>query len=521
MASPNPVAGPANEIRMVVAAASAGSFLAFYDFFLFANLAPLIASRFFPDSTPTAALLLTIATFATSFVARPFGALVFGRLGDLTGRKPAFSLSLLIMGVSTFAIGLVPGFDRIGLAAPAIILLLRLLQGLALGGDTGGAMTYTAEASPAAHRGLSTAWIQASALLGLVVSLGAILMTRYALDPDQAISVEKFNAWGWRIPFLLSILLVAVSAYIRSKLPESPAFTRLKPEGILSSSSVPPRSLLPSSTPVLPPSRLLLTLLGATMGQGVLFCTGTLFALSFLEKTCHIDLDQSKTMLLIAFVPATPLVLLFGRWSDRIGRKGILLGGMLLAVLSWPFLFHELPAIPRTEGRTELTARKEIRSTVSFIGKSRDLTRTTETISYYADGMQVVETKEDTVFANGRVSANPKSTLSSSINTRDYWKIIAILFGIAFSISMVCGPIAALLADFFPARIRYTSLSLAYEIGNGIFGGLVPWLAVLLTTAWPGNKEAGLWYPLGITVICFVIGALAIPSKGRKFAHVD
>jgi len=489
MASPNPVAGPANEIRMVVAAASAGSFLAFYDFFLFANLAPLIASRFFPDSTPTAALLLTIATFATSFVARPFGALVFGRLGDLTGRKPAFSLSLLIMGVSTFAIGLVPGFDRIGLAAPAIILLLRLLQGLAL--------------------------------LGLVVSLGAILMTRYALDPDQAISVEKFNAWGWRIPFLLSILLVAVSAYIRSKLPESPAFTRLKPEGILSSSSVPPRSLLPSSTPVLPPSRLLLTLLGATMGQGVLFCTGTLFALSFLEKTCHIDLDQSKTMLLIAFVPATPLVLLFGRWSDRIGRKGILLGGMLLAVLSWPFLFHELPAIPRTEGRTELTARKEIRSTVSFIGKSRDLTRTTETISYYADGMQVVETKEDTVFANGRVSANPKSTLSSSINTRDYWKIIAILFGIAFSISMVCGPIAALLADFFPARIRYTSLSLAYEIGNGIFGGLVPWLAVLLTTAWPGNKEAGLWYPLGITVICFVIGALAIPSKGRKFAHVD
>ena len=505
-----------NEIRKVIAASSAGSLLAFYDFYLFTSLAAVIAPHFFPNSNPPVALLLTIATFAASFVARPFGALIFGRLGDMTGRKPAFSLSLLIMGGSTFVIGFVPGYDSIGLAAPVLVLLLRLLQGLALGGETGGAVTYVAEHSPADRRGSSTAWVQAAAALGLVFSLGAILIARYALDPDHAVSIEKFNAWGWRIPFLLSIVLVVTAAYIRRKMPESPPFDHLKSKGKLSAAP-----LKDSFTPKANLKLGLIALCGATMGQGVVFCTGTLYAQSFLEKICSLDFDQSKTILLIAFVLAAPFFLIFGRWSDRIGRKGIILGGMLLAILSWPLLFRQLPVIARTAGRTELTDQKEIRSSVAFIGKSRDLTRTTSTFSHFADGMQVVETKEDTVFADGRISAKPLTTLSSTLNTADYWKMVTILFIVALSVSMVCGPIAALLADLFPTRIRYTALSLPYEIGNGIFGGLIPFSAALLTTTRPGDKLAGLWYPLGIVAICFVTGALAIPPKDRKFAHVD
>ena len=463
MASTKPAISPANHIRTIITASSAGSLIEWYDLYLFASLAPVIAPHFFPNSNPTTALLYTLATFAAGFIARPFGALIFGRLGDLAGRKYTFSLTLTIMGASTFAIGIIPGYATIGIAAPLIVLLLRILQGLALGGEYGGAATFVAEHSPANRQGYFTAWIQAMAPLGLLISLGAILVTRYALDPDHTASIEKFNAWGWRIPFLLSIILVAISMYIRLKLQESPLFSDLKSQGKLS--AAPLKESFSHKTNL---GRMLLALLGATMGQGVVFYTATFYAQSFLEKTCHIDFDQSRTTLMIAIALAAPFFLIFGSWSDRIGRKYIMLGGMLLAILTCTFLFGQLLTISGTKGRTELTDQQEIRSTVAFIGKSRDLARSTSTYAHYADGTQVVATRQDTVFAGGRTSINPKTTLSMTLNTADYWKIVAILFVMILFVSMVCGPIGAFLVGLFPTRIRYTSLSLPWQVGNGI-----------------------------------------------------
>jgi MFS family permease len=256
------------------------------------------------------------------------------------------------------------------------------------------------------------------------------------------------------------------------------------------------------------------------MGQGIVVYTGQFYAQSFLEKTCNIDFDQSKTAMLIAVLLASPFFLIFGSWSDRIGRKWIILGGMLLAVLSYSFLFGQLLAISGTEGRMEQNDQKEIRSNVAFIGKTRDLARTTSTYYHYQDGMQVVETKQDTVFSDGRISTKPMTTTSKTLNTGDYWKIIAILFILVLYSTMVNGPIAAFLVELFPTRIRYTSLSLPYHIGNGVFGGLTPFIAVLLTTIYPGNKLAGLWYPIVFTTACFVIGAVLLPGRKRAGHHV-
>jgi MFS family permease len=506
---------PAKDLRKIIAASSVGTLFEWYDFYIFGSLATVIAPHFFPNSDPTAALLSTLAIFAAGFVARPFGALVFGRLGDRIGRKYTFLLTLIIMGASTFAIGLVPGYATIGFAAPLIVLLLRLIQGLALGGEYGGAIIYVAEHSPANRRGYFSAWIVAMATLGLLLSLGVILITRNALDRDHDVSMEKFNAWGWRIPFLLSSVLVAVSAYMRLKIQESPLFTRLKTAGKLSVNPLKESFTRWSNLKIV-----LLTLFGATMGQGIVVYTGQFYAQSFLEKTCNIDFDQSKTAMLIAVLLASPFFLIFGSWSDRIGRKWIILGGMLLAVLSYSFLFGQLLAISGTEGRMEQNDQKEIRSNVAFIGKTRDLARTTSTYYHYQDGMQVVETKQDTVFSDGRISTKPMTTTSKTLNTGDYWKIIAILFILVLYSTMVNGPIAAFLVELFPTRIRYTSLSLPYHIGNGVFGGLTPFIAVLLTTIYPGNKLAGLWYPIVFTTACFVIGAVLLPGRKRAGHHV-
>lgn len=254
---------------------------------------------------------------------------------------------------------------------------------------------------------------------------------------------------------------------------------------------------------------------------GVVFCILTLCTRSFLERTCRIESGQSKAILLIALILAAPIFVIFTRWSDRIARKWIIPGGLLLAFLAWFLLFRQVPVIAGTAGRIELTDQKEIQSTVAFIGKSRDLTRTTSTFTRFADGMQLVETKEDTVFANGRISANPRTTLSGTLNSGDFWKIVPILFLMALSVAMICGPIVALLTGLLLTRIRYTALSRPFRIGNGIAAGLVPFVAVLLTGNRPGETLAGLWYPLGILAVCFVTGALAIPPKDRKFAHVN
>jgi MFS family permease len=498
---------PEKAIRKIIIASSVGTLIEWYDFYIFGSLATVIAGQFFPKSNPTAALLSTLATFAAGFIVRPFGALVFGRLGDLIGRKYTFLLTLVIMGGSTFAIGLVPGYDRIGFFAPLIVVLLRLLQGLALGGEYGGAATYVAEHSPAHRRGFFTSWIQATATIGLFVSLGIILLTRHALDPDQARSIEKFNAWGWRIPFLVSIVLVAISVYIRLKMQESPLFSRLKTEGRLSAN--PLKESFGHKTNL---KIVLLALFGATMGQGVVFYTGQFYAQSFLETVCKLDFDQSKTMLLMAILLATPFFVLFGHWSDRIGRKWIMMVGMLLAIVTYPVLFRQLLSITGTEGREELTSRKEIRSSVAFIGNGRDLVRTSSSLLHYEGGMLVTQTQKDTVYASGKPAGKPILSTSKTLGNGDYCKMVGILFLMVFYVTMVYGPIAAFLVELFPTRIRYTSMSLPYHIGNGVFGGMTPFIATLLTTIYSGDKLVGLWYPIGVAAICLIIGVLYIPS---------
>jgi MFS family permease len=503
---------PASDIRKIIVASSVGTLIEWYDFYIYGSLATVIASQFYPHSNPGAALLSTLATFAAGFVVRPFGALVFGRLGDLIGRKYTFLLTLIIMGGSTFAIGLIPGYAQIGFAAPLLVLLLRLLQGLALGGEYGGAATYVAEHAPDHRRGLYTSWIQATATVGLFVSLGVILLVRHGLDPDPARSVEKFNSWGWRIPFLISIVLVAISVYIRLKMKESPLFQRLKSEGKLSVNPLTESFGRKTNLKIV-----LLALFGATMGQGVVFYAGQFYAQSFLETVCKIDFDQSKTMLLLAILFATPFFVLFGSWSDRVGRKWIMLGGMLLAIVTYPYLFRQLLTIPGTESRTELVAQKEILSTVSFIGKTKDVLHTSNTISHYDGGLIVTETSKDTVYASGKApTTKPVTTMSRTVSGADYWKMVGILFLMVFYVTMVYGPIAAFLVELFPTRIRYTSMSLPYHIGNGIFGGMTPFIATLLTTIYTGDKLVGLWYPIGVAAVCLVIGAVYIPNRSQN-----
>lgn len=323
-------------IWKVITASSLGTLIEWYDFYIFGSLATVIAGQFFPKTNPTAALLSTLATFAAGFVVRPFGALVFGRLGDIVGRKYTFLLTLILMGGSTFAIGLIPSYESIGFLAPILVLLLRLLQGLALGGEYGGAATYVAEHAPEGHRGFFTSWIQTTATLGLFVSLGVILLTRHYLHEDKQESIARFNAWGWRIPFLLSIVLVIVSIYIRLKMQESPLFSKLKQEG--KTASNPLKESFGHKRNL---KMVLLALFGATMGQGVVWYTGQFYAQSFLENACKVDFDQSRTILIWAILLATPFFVLFGHWSDKIGRKWIMLAGMFLAVTTYHFLFDD------------------------------------------------------------------------------------------------------------------------------------------------------------------------------------
>jgi len=497
------------DIRKVIVASSLGTLIEWYDFCIYGSLATVLASQFYPHSNPAAALLSTLATFAVGFIARPFGALVFGRLGDLAGRKHAFVLTMIIMGGSTFAIGLIPGYARIGFAAPLLVLLLRVVQGLALGGEFGGAATFVAEHVPAGRRGLYTSWIQATATAGLLLSLGVILLVQHGLDSDQARSLEKFNAWGWRIPFLLSIVLVVFSVYVRRKLQESPVFERLKTEGRLS-----PNPLAESFGRKTNLKLVLLALFGATMGQGVVFYAGQFYTQVFLQNTCQLDFDQTKTMLLVAILVALPFFILFGAWSDKIGRKWIMLAGMLLAIVSYPFLFRGLMTIPGTQGRTEFTTQKEIVSTVTFIDKTKDILHTSNTISHYDGGLTVTQSSTDTIYASGKVPVTkPVVTVSHKVSGADYWKMVGILFLLIFFIAMVYGPIAAFLVELFPAHIRYTSISLPYHIGNGIFGALTPFVAALLVARQPGDPLAGLWYPMGVAAVCVIVGAIYISNK--------
>lgn len=496
-------------IWKVIAASSVGTLIEWYDFYIFGSLATVIANQFFPKTNPTAALLATLATFAAGFVVRPFGALVFGRLGDIIGRKYTFLLTLIIMGGSTFAIGLVPAYDKIGFAAPIIVLLLRLLQGLALGGEYGGAATYVAEHAPSNRRGYFTSWIQTTATLGLFLSLGIILITRHSLDADLSVSIAKFNDWGWRIPFLVSIVLVGVSIYIRLKMKESPLFARLKNEGKTSVNPIKESFVHKGNLKMV-----LLALFGATMGQGVVWYTGQFYAQSFIENVCKIDFEQSRTILIWAILFATPFFVVFGKWSDKVGRKWIMLTGMLLAIVTYRPLFNQLLFISDTKNKTELSDMKEMKSKLIPIANTGNSVRMITTTSYFSGGLKLNEIKTDTLYADAdKTTLKPDIKISKLLNEKSYWIMIAIVFVMILYVTMVYGPIAAFLVEMFPTKIRYTSMSLPYHVGNGIFGGLTPFIATLLTTIYTVDKLVGLYYPIIVAGICLFIGALYISNK--------
>jgi MFS family permease len=497
-------------IRRIIAASSVGTLIEWYDFYIFGSLAPVIASQFFPKTNPTAALLSTLATFAAGFIVRPFGALVFGRLGDLIGRKYTFLLTLIIMGSATFAIGLVPGYETIGFGAPIIILILRLLQGLALGGEYGGAATYVAEHSPPNRRGFFTSWIQTTATLGLFLSLGIILITRHSLDEDRVKSIAKFNDWGWRIPFLVSIFLVIISVYIRLKMKESPLYAKLKSEG---KTSVNP--LKESFTHRTNLKMVLLALFGATMGQGVVWYTGQFYAQSFIETICKIDFDQSRTILLWAILFSTPFFVFFGNWSDKVGRKWIMMTGMFLAIVTYRPLFAKLLSISDEKNKVEIADKTAINTSIKPIAHTENSLRTVTTKHLFEGGMTLIETKSDTLYSadGGRTTVKPDIKLSKQLSQSDYWMMVGIIFIMIIYVTMVYGPIAAFLVEMFPTKIRYTSMSLPYHIGNGIFGGLTPFIALLLTTIYTGDKLVGLYYPIIVAGVCLLVGLLYLRGK--------
>ncbi len=436
-----------SSIRRIIGASSVGTMIEWYDFYLFGMLAKTLSIKFFPTGNPTAALLSTLAIFAAGFIVRPFGALVFGRLGDKVGRKYTFLLTLVLMGGSTFLIGCVPGYETIGLLAPVLVLILRLVQGLALGGEYGGAATYVAEHAPANKRGYYTSWIQTTATLGLFVALGVILLVK------SSMSEEAFTAeWGgWRYPFWISLLLVGVSIYIRLNMSESPMFAELKSSGKTSSNPLKESFQHRANFKMV-----LLALFGAVMGEGVVWYTGQFYAQSFLETKCKLDFEQSRTILLWAIAAATPFFVFFGWLSDRIGRKWILMTGMLLAVLTYRPIFG--------------------------------------------------------YFLENSIALDPQASVIT-LSQEMYWRFVGLVFLLILYVTMVYGPIAAFLVELFPTRIRYTSMSLPYHIGNGVFGGLVPFIGLLLSTSFPSDPLVGLWYPIVITTLCLLIGVLYLENK--------
>jgi len=420
------------KIWNVIAASSAGTLIEWYDFYIFGSLAPILSKLFFPKDNPTAALLSTLAIFATGFAVRPFGAIFFGRIGDVVGRKYAFLVTLLLMGGATTMIGLLPTYNSIGLLAPAILVVLRLLQGLALGGEYGGAATYIAEHSPDHQRGYYTSFIQITATGGLFVSLGVILAVR------SSVGEQDFQAWGWRIPFLVSIILVVFSYLIRIRLKESPLFTRLKNAG--KTSLHPLKDAFSSSQ-----NRIVMlkALFGATAGQGVVWYTGQFYALYYLQTVLKINYVTANYIVAVALLLAAPFFVVFGWLSDKIGRKRIIMSGCLIAAISYYPIYSAM--------------------------------------SHFA-----------------RDAQNPNAVALSVL------VFVQVIF-----VTMVYGPIAAFLVELFPTKIRYTSMSFPYHIGNGVFGGLVPLVGTALVVS-TGNQYAGLVYPICIAIMTFIVGSIVL-----------
>lgn len=493
-------------ITQVIAASSLGTLIEWYDFYIFGSLAVIIGQQLFPSDAGASALINTLAIFAAGFIVRPFGALVFGRLGDLIGRKYTFLLTLVLMGGSTFLIGLIPSYSSIGYAAPILVLILRLVQGLALGGEYGGAATYVAEHAPVGRRGYFTSWIQTTATMGLFLSLGIIVLTKNILG------AKNFADWGWRIPFLVSILLVGVSIYIRMKMHESPVFTKLKAEGKVSANPLKESFQKKANFKMV-----LLALFGATMGQGVVWYTGQFYAQSFLENTCKLDFNESRYILLWAIVFATPFFVIFGSWSDKVGRKWIMLTGMLLGVICYrPIYQYFLDATNVKEMQnTMLQSQSEPVIERALVPDKADSVITTTVSKTLTNGMtfkeQTVEIIPEDVLAD--VPAVETTIKDVTLSQGSYIMIILLVFFQVVLVTMVYGPIAAFLVELFPTQIRYTSMSLPYHIGNGVFGGLVPFIATLIASFQGSTPLSGLWYPIGVAALSFIIGAVYIDNR--------
>jgi MFS family permease len=555
-----------SKISLVIGASSVGTLIEWYDFYIFGMLATIISKQFFPSDAGTSALLSTLAIFAAGFIVRPFGALVFGRLGDIIGRKYTFLLTLVLMGGSTFAIGLVPGFATIGWAAPILVLILRLVQGLALGGEYGGAATYVAEHAPANRRGFWTSWIQTTATLGLFLALGVIILIR----SNQGVKAFSAEWGGWRYPFWMSIILVGVSIVIRMKMSESPMFTKLKSEGKTSTNP-----LKESFGHKANFKMVLLALFGAVMGQGVIWYTGQFYAQSFIETVCKVEFVQSRNLMLWAILFATPFFVVFGYLSDRIGRKWIMMFGMLAGILTYRPIYQYFLDATNVKNRIEKIdlARTVVSEKTASVDSKIDtkLYVVQKFDTAYTDGAVFSYTKTDTINiaasiqdasagsiqytqANGvdatkfdtikvtlkpitgivldatktaevtiaSISLKPNVLVEKTLDKATYWNLIWLVFVQILYVTMVYGPIAAFLVELFPTKIRYTSMSLPYHIGNGVFGGLVPFLGTLIveftkTTDNPaGDPLAGLWYPIGVASICLFIGVIYLTNKVDK-----
>lgn len=503
-----------NSIFKVIGASSLGTLIEWYDFYIFGSLATIIGAQLFPADAGASALINTLAIFAAGFIVRPFGALVFGRLGDLIGRKYTFLLTLVLMGGSTFLIGLIPSYSSIGYAAPILVLILRLVQGLALGGEYGGAATYVAEHAPANKRGFFTSWIQTTATGGLFLSLGVIVLTKNLLGADD------FAAWGWRIPFLLSILLVGVSIYIRMKMHESPMFTKLKTEGKVSKNP-----LKESFNNKANFKMVLLALFGATMGQGVIWYTGQFYAQSFIENTCKVDFNDSRYILLWGIAFATPFFVIFGSWSDRVGRKWIMLTGMLLGIIFYrPIyqIFLDDTDFSKIAQEDILSVEDPVITRTAIDGGVDSLVTTTALVTL-VDGSSYDKVQSHTKFAAAEKAneIHPEVLKDKKLSTPVFWKFVFLIFFQILLVTMVYGPIAAFLVELFPTKIRYTSMSLPYHVGNGVFGGLVPFIATLIASFSGSTPLSGLWYPIGIAALSFVIGAVYLSNKKPVEAEIE
>jgi len=533
--------------RLVIGASSLGTVFEWYDFYLYGSLATYISAHFFSNVNETTAFIFALAAFAAGFAVRPFGALVFGRIGDIVGRKNTFLVTMAIMGLSTFVVGLLPGYEQIGVAAPILLVLMRLLQGLALGGEYGGAATYVAEHAPNDKRGLYTSWIQTTATLGLFLSLIVIMATR------TLIPAEHFAEWGWRLPFLASIILLGVSLWIRMQLNESPVFQKMKEEGATSKAPLAESFGRWSNLKLV-----LIALFGAVAGQAVVWYTGQFYALFFLERMLKVDGLTANVLVAMGLLIGTPFFILFGWLSDKIGRKPIILAGCALAALTYFPLFNALtvaanPALASAQrtapivvvaNQSECSFQFDPVGRNKFDSQSCDVARaflSRAGVSYNNEaaepgalaevhvGTRIIRapdvvnlTGDNRAAAIASFQTDARAALDEvgypvAANEESINKplVVAILALLVIYVTMVYGPIAALLVELFPTRIRYTSMSLPYHIGNGWFGGFLPTTAFAIVAA-TGNIYNGLWYPIAIVALTLIVGLFLLPETNKR-----